>query len=47
MHEIEKILANPLPNDDILDLTREYLNAKRDVDDWTLEWSELSESIDN
>ena len=33
MAEIEKILANPGNNDDILDLTREYLEHKRTMDE--------------
>ncbi len=47
MAEIEKILANPGNNDDILDLTREYLEHKRTMDEQTLEWTSLMEQIDN
>ena len=47
MVEIEKILANPGNNDDILDLTREYLEHKRTMDEQTLEWTSLMEQIDN
>ena len=47
MAEIEKILANPGNNDDILDLTREYLEHKRTMDEETLEWTSLMEQIDN
>ena len=46
MAEIEKILANPGNNDDILDLTREYLEHKRTMDEETLEWTSLMEQID-
>ena len=47
MAEIEKILANPGNNDDILDLTRDYLEHKRTVDEETLEWTSLMEQIEN
>ena len=47
MAEIEKILANPGNNPDILDLTREYLEHKRSMDEQTLEWTSLMEQIDN
>ena len=47
MAEIEKILANPGNNDDILDLTRDYLDHKRTVDEETLEWTSLMEQIEN
>lgn len=47
MAEIEKILANPGNNDDILDLTRDYLEHKRTVDEQTLEWTSLMEQIEN
>ena len=47
MAEIEKILANPGNNDDIMDLTREYLEHKRTMDEETLEWTSLMEQIDN
>ncbi|MBP3202119.1 MAG: ABC-F family ATP-binding cassette domain-containing protein [Bacteroidales bacterium] len=47
MGEIEKILANPGNNDDILELTREYLERKRDNDAFTEEWASLMEQIGN
>ena len=47
MAEIEKILANPGPQDDIMDLTAEYLNLKRDMDAYTEEWATLSEQLDD
>ena len=47
MAEIEKILANPGNNPDILDLTREYLEHKRTMDEQTLEWTSLMEQIEN
>jgi len=46
MAEIEKKLANPGNNDDIMDLTREYLNEQRDRDACIQEWGELSEQLD-
>ena len=46
MAEIEKILANPGNNDDILDLTREYLNLQRDRDEFMEEWGDLSEKLE-
>ena len=44
MKAIEKVLSSPGPNDDIMELTREYLECKRDLDAKTDEWGEL---IDN
>ena len=43
MKEIEAVLSAPGENDDIMELTREYLELKRDCDAWTSEWIELSE----
>ena len=43
MKEIETVLAAPTVKDDIMDLTREYLECKRDLDAKTDEWVELSE----
>ncbi len=47
MAEIEKILANPGNNDDILELTREYLEHKMNMDNETLEWTSLMEQMEN
>jgi ATP-binding cassette subfamily F protein 3 len=47
MAEIETILANPGEQDNILDLTAEYLNLKRDMDAYTDEWAALSEQLEN
>ena len=47
MAEIEQILANPGNNDDILELTREYLELKRDHDTFTEEWTQRMEELDN
>lgn len=45
MKEIETVLANPSPSDDYMELTREFLELKRDLDAMTDEWAELSESL--
>ena len=41
--EIEAILAAPTEKDDIMELTREYLECKRDLDAMTEEWGSLIE----
>ena len=41
MKAIEAVLAAPGPSDDIMELTREYLECKRDMDAKTDEWGEL------
>ena len=41
MQGIEAILQAPSPSDDILELTREYLECKRDLDAKTEEWGNL------
>ncbi len=41
MGEIEKVLAAPGPDDDIMELTREYLERKRELDAKTDEWGSL------
>ena len=43
MAEIEKILSAPGPEDDIMELTRSYLECKRDLDAKTDEWGSLIE----
>ncbi|MCQ2134957.1 MAG: ABC-F family ATP-binding cassette domain-containing protein [Bacteroidales bacterium] len=43
MKEIEALLADPSDKDDIMELTREYLECKRDVDAKTEEWASLQE----
>ena len=45
MKDIEKVLAQPGPSDDIMELTRQYLELKRDLDAKTDEWGKLVESI--
>ncbi len=39
--EIEKILSGPAPGDDVMELTREYLENKRALDSMTDEWGSL------
>lgn len=46
MKKIETVLSNPGENDDVMELTRTYLEHKRDFDAWTEEWAELSEKIE-
>ena len=41
MKEIEKVLSAPGPDDDVIELTRSYLECKRDADAWTAEWEDL------
>ena len=43
MKEIEAVLSAPGEGDDIMELTREYLELKRDCDAWTSEWVELND----
>ena len=44
---IEKVLAAPGPGDDVMELTREYLENKRSLDAFTEEWSEKMEQLEN
>ena len=41
MKEIESVLSAPKEGDDIMELTREYLELKREADAKTEEWGEL------
>ena len=41
MQAIEAVLQSPGPSDDIIELTREYLECKRDLDAKTEEWGSL------
>ena len=41
MKEIETVLSAPKDGDDIMELTREYLECKRDLDAKASEWGEL------
>ena len=45
MKAIESVLAAPGPSDDIIELTREYLELKRDLDAKTDEWASLMEDM--
>ena len=46
MKEIEGVLAAPSSSDDYMELTREFLELKRDLDAKTDECAELSESLE-
>ena len=46
MAEIEAKLMNPGPDDDVMDLTRAYLENKRELDYKMEEWSELNEKLE-
>ena len=45
MAEIEAVLMNPGPGDDIMELTRAYLENKRELDFKMEEWEKLNESL--
>lgn len=44
---LEHVLGNPGPSDDIFELTRQYLENKRELDAKTDEWASLSEKLDS
>ena len=46
MAEIEAVLMNPGPGDDVMDLTRAYLENKRELDFKMEEWEKLNESLE-
>lgn len=46
MKSIEEKLANPGADDDIMDLTRNYLELKRELDYKTDEWGSLCEQVE-
>lgn len=46
MKNIEMLLAAPGPDDDIMELTRSYLENKRKLDTMTEEWGRLLESVE-
>ena len=46
MAEIESVLMNPGPDDDIMDLTRAYLENKRELDFKMEEWEKLNEQLE-
>ena len=45
MKEIESVLMNPGEGDDVMDLTRAYLENKRELDFKMEEWEKLNESL--
>ena len=47
MAEIEAKLMSPGPDDDIMDLTREYLENKRELDFKMEEWEQLNEQLES
>ena len=46
MAEIEAVLMSPGPEDDVMELTRAYLESKRELDFKMEEWEKLNEAID-
>ena len=46
MSEIEAVLSNPGPDDDVMELTRAYLENKRELDFKMEEWEKLNESLE-
>ncbi len=46
MKDIEKVLSTPTASDDIMELTRTYLENKRELDRKTAEWTSLMEQIE-
>ena len=46
MKEIEKVLSNPTSDVDIMELTRSYLEFKRDTERLTGEWESLIEKLE-
>ena len=46
MAEIEKVLSSPGEGDDIMELTRNYLEQKRELDIKMEEWASLAEKLD-
>ena len=47
MAEIEAKLMNPGPGDDVMDLTRDYLENKRELDYKMEEWEQLNEQLES
>ena len=46
MSEIEAVLSNPGPEDDVMELTRAYLENKRELDFKMEEWEKLNETLE-
>ena len=47
MAEIEAVLSNPGPEDDVMELTRAYLENKRELDFKMAEWEQLNEQLED
>ncbi len=46
MKDIESVLSNPGPEDDVMELTRAYLENKRELDFKMAEWEKLNERLE-
>mgnify|MGYP002514910463 FL=1 len=46
MADIEAVLSNPGKDDDVIELTRAYLENKRELDFKMEEWEKLNESLE-
>ncbi len=46
MKDIESVLSNPGPEDDVMELTRAYLENKRELDFKMAEWEKLNEQLE-
>jgi len=47
MKEIEAVLISPGPEDDVMELTRSYLENKRELDFKMAEWEQLNEQLES
>ena len=47
MAEIEAVLSNPGPEDDVMEFTRAYLENKRELDFKMAEWEKLNEQLES
>ena len=47
MKEIEAVLISPGPEDDVMELTRAYLENKRELDFKMTEWEQLNEQLES
>ena len=47
MKGIETVLSQPGQDTDVMELTREYLTLKRDLDAFTEEWTTLMEQMES
>ena len=46
MADIESVLSNPGPDDDVIELTRTYLENKRELDFKMEEWEKLNMELE-